>query len=198
MTTFFDSLTKRRSIYALGKNLTQSNQEISELIKQAIKHSPSAFNSQSVKAIITFDEASDAVWDLTAEVLEQKIGSQNFAKTKEKLASFKAGKGTILFFTDTQIVKGLQERFPLYAPNFPLWAEQALGGAQQAVWTSLATVDIGASLQHYNPLIDAKIKERFATPDHWQLKAQMPFGSIERLADEKEFLPDEQRFMIFE
>lgn len=198
MTDYLDILKKRRSIYAIGKNVNQSNQTISSIITSAIKHSPSAFNSQSVKAVITFDEASDKIWDITAEVLEAKIGTEKFQPTKAKLASFKAGKGTILFFTDKQIVKNLQERFPLYAANFEIWAEQALGGAQQAVWTALAQAEIGASLQHYNPLIDEKIAKEFSLPAHWELKGQMPFGSIEQLPEAKEFLADEERFIIFE
>ncbi len=85
--------------------------------------------------------------------------ADRFPATQEKIASFRAGFGTILYFTETQTVHKLEADFPLYAANFANWAEQGLGGAQQAVWTSLAAENIGASLQHYNPLIDEKIKE---------------------------------------
>ncbi|WP_282708711.1 nitroreductase family protein [Ligilactobacillus sp. Marseille-Q7487] len=199
MTTFFnEALKKRRSIYSLGKDLPQKNAEIVEIIKEAIKESPSAFNSQSVKAVITFGASSDAIWDITADILETQVPKEAFAKTKEKLASFAAGQGTILFYTDTAIVKGLQDKFPLYAQNFPIWAEQALGGAQQAVWTALAQEGIGASLQHYNPLIDDALAAKFDVPTSWQLRGQMPFGSIKQEAQAKDYLADEERFKIFE
>lgn len=51
--------------------------------------------------------------------------------------------------------------------------------AQNNIWTALSQANIGANLQHYNPLIDDKIKELFSIPDTWKLTAQMPFGSIE-------------------
>lgn len=46
-------LKQRRSIYALGKNVSQTPAQISETIKEAIRQSPTAFNSQTVRAVIT-------------------------------------------------------------------------------------------------------------------------------------------------
>lgn len=65
------------------------------------------------------------------------------------------------------------------------------------IWLALSEQNIGASLQHYNPLIDNEVKMAFDLPEHWQLLAQMPFGSIELPADEKSFLPIEERLKIF-
>ena len=36
------------------------------------------------------------------------------------------------------VVKGLQEQFPLYADNFPIWSEQGHGIALYATWLALA------------------------------------------------------------
>ena len=74
----------------------------------------------------------------------------------------------------------------------------AIGGAQQAVWVALANEGVGASLQHYNPLIDEMIAKEFNIPANWKLRAQMPFGSIEAPAGEKEFMADEDRFRVEE
>lgn len=193
-----ENLKKRRSIYALGKNVTLPKEKIVETIKEAIRQSPTAFNSQTVRAVILFGKSSDKVWDIVQETLQAVVPAENFASTKEKIASFRAGLGTILYFTDEDIVHGLEKDFPLYAENFAGWAEQGLGGAQQAVWTALAAENIGASLQHYNPLIDEKIKTTFELPNNWVLRAQMPFGSIEAPAGEKEFMPDDERFRVFD
>ena len=38
--------------------------------------------------------------------------------------SFAAGYGTVLFFEDTNVVRDLQQKFPGYAGNFPVWSEQ--------------------------------------------------------------------------
>lgn len=49
---------------------------------------------------------------------------------------------------------------------------------QLSVWSALRELNIGASLQHYNPVIDAKVKGIFNIPENYKLVAQMPFGGI--------------------
>ncbi len=45
---------------------------------------------------------------------------------------------------------------------FPIWSEHSQQAiAQFAVWNVLAEQNIGASLQHYNPIIDEKINTSF-------------------------------------
>ncbi len=46
--------------------------------------------------------------------------------------------------------------------------------AQFAVWTALAEHKVGASLQHYNPLVDAQTHKTWNLPESWKLRAQMP------------------------
>ncbi|MDD1379396.1 nitroreductase family protein [Limosilactobacillus reuteri] len=198
MNSQFNSLAaNRRSIYALGDNLSQTPEEIFDLVKQTIKNSPTAFNSQTVRAVVLFGKSSDKVWEIVEDALRKIAKSPDaFEQTKSKIDSFKAGYGTILYFTDTTIVHQLENDYPSYAANFANWAEQGLGGAQQAVWTALAEQRIGASLQHYNPLIDDAIHQVFNLPADWQLRAEMPFGSIEAPAGEKAQLDDEEMFKL--
>lgn len=198
MNSTFNKLTaQRRSIYALGDQLTNSPEEIYDLIITAIKNSPTAFNSQTVRAVVLFGKSSDKVWDIVEVALKEVVEDpQAFAKTQQKIASFRAGFGTVLFLTETDTVHELEKQFPAYADNFADWAEQGIGGAQQAVWTALAEQQIGASLQHYNPLIDDAIHQAFNLPDSWQLRAEMPFGSIEAPAGNKDFRDDSEKFKL--
>lgn len=89
------------------------------------------------------------------------------------------------FFEDTEIINELKETYAMYAENFSTWSNQTNGMLQNNIWTALSQANIGANLQHYNPLIDDKIKELFSIPDTWKLTAQMPFGSIEAQPNEK-------------
>lgn len=198
MNSTFNKLTaQRRSIYALGDQLTNSPEEIYDLIITAIKNSPTAFNSQTVRAVVLFGKSSDKVWDIVEVALKEVVKNpQAFAKTQQKIASFRAGFGTVLFLTETDTVHELEKQFPAYADNFADWAEQGIGGAQQAVWTALAEQQIGASLQHYNPLIDDAIHQAFNLPDSWQLRAEMPFGSIEAPSGNKDFRDDSEKFKL--
>lgn len=72
------------------------------------------------------------------------------------------------------MVKGLQEQFPLYANNFPVWSEHSTAIAQFAVWTALAEANVGASLQHYNPVVDEAAAKEWSIPASWVLRAQPP------------------------
>ena len=51
MTYFTDLQTKRRSIYALGKDVELSNQELIDTIQGAVLNTPTAFNSQTSRVV---------------------------------------------------------------------------------------------------------------------------------------------------
>ncbi|WP_424349563.1 nitroreductase family protein [Latilactobacillus sp. 5-91] len=198
MTNLYDLQQQRRSIYALGQNIDLTEAEVSELIFKTIKETPSAFNGQGSRAVILFGEANNTLWnDITASALKPLTPAEYFPNTQAKLASFAGGVGTILFFEDQDVIKGFQENVPLYADNFPVWAEQSNGMAQYATWMALAEQNIGANLQHYNPVIDEAVAAKWNIPSNWKLRAQMPFGSIENPADAKEYATIEDRFTTY-
>ncbi|CAK1240756.1 Fatty acid repression mutant protein (predicted oxidoreductase) (FMR2) [Fructobacillus fructosus] len=198
--TFEELQKKRRSIYALGKEVKKSPEELFNMIKEAVKESPSPFNSQSVKAVVLTGAAHEKLWEMTLVELKKVSASEEaFQATTAKVkGAFEAGFGTVLYFTDENIVQGLKEQAPLYASNFDSWAEEAIGIALYSVWMRLAEDNIGASIQHYNPLIDQAVKEAFDIPASWTLRGEMPFGSIEAPADPKTFVKDDERFKLFD
>lgn len=63
-----------------------------------------------------------------------------------------------------------EEQIPLYAENFYDWSEQGHGMAEYATWLALTEAGLGA---------------------------QMPFGSIEAAASEKDMMSDAERFKFF-
>lgn len=195
--SFLEAVKERRSIYAISKESTVSDAQITEIVEQAVLHSPTSFNSQSSRAVVLLGEQHDKLWDITTETLRKIVPAEQFEGTAQKLAAFKAGYGSVLFFEDQAIVKNLQERFALYAENFPVWANQSSGILQFVVWTALTEAGLGASLQHYNPLIDEEVKEAWGIPQEWKLIAQMPFGKPVAPAGEKQFLPVEDRVKVF-
>ncbi|KAE9527554.1 nitroreductase family protein [Testudinibacter aquarius] len=195
----FNALQKnRRSIYSIGKNVTLSQDQLTALIKDAVREAPSSFNSQSSRAVILFGAEHERLWNIVLDTLRSMIPAEAFAATETKVNNcFKAGFGTVLYFEDQEVVTGLQQQFAAYADNFPIWSEQASGIAQYAVWLALAEAGVGATLQHYNPIIDETVAKTWGIPASWKLRAQMPFGSIEAAAGEKTYMDDEQRFKVF-
>ena len=68
---------------------------------------------------------------------------------------------------------------------------------QLAVWTMLEDAGFGASLQHYNSLIDKEVIATWKLPATWELIAQMPFGTPVAEPGEKEFNDLSERIKIF-
>ena len=189
---------KRRSIYALSDQLAVSNDEVVKVVEHAILHTPSSFNSQSTRIVVLFGDDHHKLWDMTEDALRVIVGDEEaFKSTKDKIAGFRASAGTVLFFEDQAVVRGMQEAAPLYADNFPIWSTQTNAMHQYVIWTALASIEVGANLQHYNPVIDQKVASTWNIDADWELKAQLVFGKIEQSAGDKAFKPVDERLKVF-
>lgn len=174
-----EALEKRRSYYQLNKDLPVSEKQVKELITRVTELVPDAFNMHSARIIVALGDKQDELWDTIYDAFGGKVA-------REKIDGFKAAAGTILYFYDEDVVKAMQENFQPYAQNFPIWANQANGMLQINLWTALRELNIGANIQHYNPVIDDAVKKLFNVPGSWKLIAQMPFGGIAAEPDPKE------------
>lgn len=195
--TFQEAIKDRRTYYAIGEGSPVSDERIRETVEQAVLNVPSAFNNQSARVVLLFGDAHQKLWSIVMETLRSIVPPESFAKTEEKINSFAAGHGTVLYFDETETTNALMEQFPAYRDNFPVWAQQANGMLQFAVWTLLEQEGLGASLQHYNPLIDDAVKTEWKLPQSWKLVAEMPFGEPTGTPGQKEFLPLDQRLTVF-
>ncbi|MBQ3666503.1 MAG: nitroreductase family protein [Elusimicrobiaceae bacterium] len=194
---FLDLIKLRRSRYDLTNKSTLPKEELVKLLQTCVLHTPSPFNSQSSRMVLLCDARHRQFWQIVKHELQAIIPPEKFVPTEEKLASFAAAYGTILFFEDWSVVESLQAQFPAYKDNFPRWAYQANAMTEFAVWSALAENGMGASLQHYNPLIDWEVHRQFHIPLDWKLIAQMPFGvALSEHAPDKTFLPIEQRVHV--
>ena len=85
----------------------------------------------------------------------------------------------------------------MYKDNFPVWSQQSNGMLQYVIWTALESEGFGASLQHYNELIESEIKNEWNIPNNWKLIAQMPFGKPTAGPGEKEYQSLAERVRVF-
>ena len=194
---FFTAVADRRSFYGISKEAVVSDDRIKEIIEHAVKHTPSAFNSQSARIVLLLGKEHDKLWDITMEALKKIVPAEQFSDTETKINSFKSGYGTVLFFEDNSTIEALQQQFELYKDNFPVWSQQSSGMHQYVIWTSLQLEGFGASLQHYTELIDADVKKEWNIPANWKFIAQMPFGKPTAHPDEKQFQPLEDSVKVF-
>ena len=197
MKCFQEAVTNRRTNYALGRNVTVLPSQITAAVEKMAHEVPSAFNMQSARVVLAFGEHHDKIWSITMDALRAVVPADKFAPTEVKIQGFAAAYGTVLFFEETSVVEKMQQQFAAYAANFPIWAQQANGMLQFAVWTALTNMGLGVNLQHYNPLIDAAVKEYFQVPDSWQMVSQMPFGEILEPPKAIEKFPVAERVRVF-
>lgn len=196
--TFKEALKNRRTYYTITNESPVSDEQIKEILAHALLHVPSAFNSQTTRVVLLLGDQHKKLWSITKETLRNIVPAENFSATEAKIdGAFAAGYGTVLFYEDTEVVEGLQKAFAAYSENFPIWSQQTAGMHQLAVWTMLEEAGLGASLQHYNPLIDAEVASTWGINPKWKLIAQMPFGKPTAAPGEKEFQPLEKRLFVF-
>ena len=194
---FKDAVINRRTNYALGKNIPVLETEVIAVVERMTKEVPSPFNIQSQRAVVAMYEYHENVWDITISTMKEILDEEAFEKTQKKLEGFKAAYGTILFFEESDVVHAMQKKFPTYADNFPVWASQANGMLQFAIWTALAEMGLGVNIQHYNPLINVDIIKAFDVPDSWELVAQMVFGEKLSEPDKIDKISTGKRVKVF-
>lgn len=189
-TNLKEAIINRRSIRKVKKNENITKEKINEVLKTAL-HAPTSFNMQSGRVIVLMDAEHERFWDIVKETLRSRVPEENFAATIERLQGFHDGVGTVLFFENQETVRKMQENAPLYKDQFPYWSHQGSAMLQYAAWLAFSAEGIGASLQHYNPIVDEEVKQTWNIPSEWSLVAQMPFGEPNEQPGERTFLPFE-------
>jgi len=191
---FLNSVKARRTYYGISNEKVVEESVVEDIVKQAVLHAPSAFNSQSARVLVLFGKEHDKLWEMVKTQLHKFVAPE---QVDGKIDSFKAGYGTVLYFEDQTVVKGLQEAYAAYADNFPVWSNHSGGMLQFIVWTALEQAGLGASLQHYGQLIAGDVQKEWGVPASWSLLAQMPFGKPVADPGEKQFSPIEDRVKVY-
>lgn len=195
--SYIDIIKQRRSVYDLHKHLPISENKLMRILEDIITESPTAFNMQSSYVIVLMDGQHERLWNIVTKTLKDIVPSDKFEPTQKKMDMFSNAKGTILFFENTQIIEQLKIDYPLYKDQFDNFALRGMGILQGNIWNALAEAEIGASLQHYNPLIDEAVKEEWDIPEYYQLSAQMVFGGIGSIPEPKEKVDVHTRINLY-
>lgn len=184
---FLQAMENRRTYYHIGSDMGIEERQIIDMLDRVLLSVPSAFNGQSTRIVLLMGRHHYRLWEIVKHTLEEIVPPEAMVRTREKIdKSFLAGCGTVLFFEDTKVVEQQKRDFPQYADSFELYSAQTSAMHQFAIWTLLEDMGFGASLQHYNPLIDSRVAEEWNLSGEWRLMAQMPFGSPLSSPTEKE------------
>lgn len=188
-----ETIKKRRSIRKLKKSNAVSREVIEEILRTAM-YVPSAFNMQSYRIVALEGRDHDDLWNIVEEMLIDKMGKGKYIErgTGNKIRGFSGGNGTLLIFEDEKVLDEKREKFKSYREQVPSWSYQGSGIFQYAIWLQLVEAGLSASLQHYNPMIDERVKKRFNVDESWSLISQIPYGLKDEELEPREFVPFEQ------
>lgn len=60
---------------------------------------PTAFNSQSNRAVVLYGAEHERLWDIVAEVLKPRVSAEEWESTAQGLAGKRAAAGTVGFLS---------------------------------------------------------------------------------------------------
>ena len=176
--TVLEFFVLRHSFYDLNNQIPVKDNILTQIITKSLELYPSPFNSQSSRLVVLFNREHSHFWSLVQQTLLATAPKDKEEAIVKRIQSFAAGYGTILYFIDKSIISKQEKQMPLYAADFMNWAFQSSAILQFMIWCTLAEKNIGANIQHYNPLINDTVKKAFNLNKNWELVAQMPFGGI--------------------
>lgn len=196
MTQFTDLVKNRRTSYAIGDNTDLSNEEIADRILEVAREVPSASNSQTTRLVVLFGEDNVKLWDHILDVQKDVLEGGMWDMLSGVMEGAKGGIGTVLFFEDQDAVAAM----PAEGERAEAYKQHNNANTQYAIWLALTELGLGGSLQHmnvgYEQGFDKSVKEMFDLPASYEMIAQMPFGSIEGAAGEKEYIDDNERVRV--
>ena len=99
---FFAAVESRRTIYPLKNESPISDERIKEIVAAAVKHAPSAFNSQTGRVVLVLKKEHVRLWEAIMEVYKAMLPEEKYKGAKERFDMFKAAYGTVSFSIPVQ------------------------------------------------------------------------------------------------
>ena len=91
-----DATKARRTFYKLANESPVPESRIEELVRHAILHVPSAFNTQSTRIVVLLQKDHERLWDITTDIVRPHVPEDAWGKgTGPKMAGFRGAYGTV-------------------------------------------------------------------------------------------------------
>lgn len=98
--TIGEAIKNRGSLHTLTDDVEVSDALIQEIVQDAVLHSPTAFNSQTSRAVVLLKEEHKKLWDIIYEAAQSKIAPPVFEKVfGPRVKSFRPAYGTVSLVT---------------------------------------------------------------------------------------------------
>ena len=86
---FYEAIKARRTRYKIDNSSTISDDRIETILRIAVKYAPSAFHSQSSRAILLLGKNHVKFWSFVKETLRSRMPVEKFTPTEELLLYWK-------------------------------------------------------------------------------------------------------------
>ncbi|KIV87632.1 hypothetical protein PV11_03164 [Exophiala sideris] len=194
----FAAIENRISCYTLTNKSPISDERIHQIINDTVKHTPSAFNVQSTRAVILVKQEHEKLWDIGDAQVKKTMPEPAYQALAPKIQGFKAAYGTVLWFEDQAALDTLKTKNPGIQHVIPDWSQHTNGMHQFIAWTALELEGLGANLQHYSFMADfsKEVLEAWNLPRTWVLHSQLVFGQPAdglKRSRERTYAPLEER-----
>ena len=93
--SFLSSVVARRTVYQLSASSPIPDSKILEIVNEAVKHSPTSFNSQSSRAVVLFGDEQKKVWDIAKEAIKGVVPAEAYPASEVRLNGFQAAYGSV-------------------------------------------------------------------------------------------------------
>lgn len=94
--TVGEAFKNRGSLHTLSDDVDIPDARVEEIVRDGILHSPSAFNSQSGRAVILLKEEHKKFWDIALEAAKGAVPEQVFEMVfGPRIKMFRAAYGTV-------------------------------------------------------------------------------------------------------
>lgn len=96
--TLLEGIKNRRSLHKLSDDIKVSDSRIEEILRDAVLHSPSPFNSQTGRVVLLVKGEHRKFWDMAFEVAKAAVPPPVFEAAYEpRIKLFRAAYGTVSF-----------------------------------------------------------------------------------------------------
>lgn len=99
--SLLETVKSRRTIYGLKAESPIPDETIESIVRDAVLHVPSSFNTQTSRVVLLLKDEHKKVWDIALQAMEGLVAAGALPKeafesaTKPKLEGFRAGYGTV-------------------------------------------------------------------------------------------------------
>ena len=80
--TFAEALEHRRSYYSISNDSPVQDEEIVHIIRTAVKHVPSAFNSQTTRIVLLLGDEHQKLWRIVKDQLEERLSEEQYRQSQ--------------------------------------------------------------------------------------------------------------------